>query len=90
MRHVDPSSTKWGRPSPPRRGGDSFFFPENLENRIPKSKLMKKLGREKEEAERTIGMLYDLMMQEPSIVIVACHDHRIPGRYELAPHYYEK
>ena len=70
-------------------GGDSFYFPENLESRTPKSKLMKKMVHEKDEADRTIGKLYDLMRREPSIEMVGCHDHRIPGRYDLAPHWYD-
>lgn len=69
-------------------GGDSFYFPENLETKSPKSKLMKKLVHEKEEADRTIEKLYDLMMDNRSIEMVGCHDHRIPGRYELAIAYY--
>lgn len=70
-------------------GGDSFYFPENLESKSPKSKLMKKLVHEKEEADRTIEKLYDLMMDNRSIEMVGCHDHRIPGRYELGLAYYE-
>ncbi|MBP7736116.1 MAG: MBL fold metallo-hydrolase [Spirochaetes bacterium] len=70
-------------------GGDSFYFPENLENRAPKSKLMKKLVHEKDQADITIGKLHDLMTQEPSIEMIGCHDHRIPGRYNLAPQWYD-
>ena len=70
-------------------GGDSFYFPENLENRAPKSKLMKKLVHEKDQADITIGVLHDLMLHEPSIEMIGCHDHRIPGRYNLAPEGYD-
>jgi glyoxylase-like metal-dependent hydrolase (beta-lactamase superfamily II) len=70
-------------------GGDSFYFPENLENKAPKSKLMKKLVHEKDEADRTIEKLHDLMVREPLLEMVGCHDHRIPGRYNLAPYCYD-
>lgn len=70
-------------------GGDSFYFPENLENRAPKSKLMKKMVHEKDNADRTIVKLHDLMIHEPSLEMVGCHDHRIPGRYNLAPDWYD-
>jgi glyoxylase-like metal-dependent hydrolase (beta-lactamase superfamily II) len=70
-------------------GGDSFYFPENLEEKRPKSKLMKKLVHEKDEADRTIEKLYNLMMREPSLEMIGCHDHRIPGRYKLAPDCYD-
>lgn len=70
-------------------GGDSFYFPENLESKSPKSKLMKKLVHEQDEADRTIEKLYDLMMKEQSLEMVGCHDHRIPGRFNLAPEYYD-
>lgn len=70
-------------------GGDSFYFPENLESMSPKSKLMKKLVHEKDEADRTIEKLYNLMNKEQSLEMVGCHDHRIPGRYMLAPVCYQ-
>jgi glyoxylase-like metal-dependent hydrolase (beta-lactamase superfamily II) len=70
-------------------GGDSFYFPENLEKLAPKSRLMKTLVHEKDEADRTIAALYKLAAMEPSIEMVCSHDHRIPGRYNLAPYYYE-
>lgn len=70
-------------------GGDSFYFPENLEKLAPKSHLMKMLVHEKDEADRTITALHKLSVMEPSLEMVCSHDHRIPGRYDLAPHCYE-
>lgn len=69
-------------------GGDSFYFPENLEFKKPKSKLMKMMVHEDPEADRTIEKLYNLAKMEPKLEMVGCHDHRIPGRYSLAPAYY--
>jgi glyoxylase-like metal-dependent hydrolase (beta-lactamase superfamily II) len=69
-------------------GGDSFYFPENLETKTPKSKLMKKLVHEMPAAEETIAKLYEFSNLNPKVEMVGCHDHRIPGRYELAPRYY--
>ncbi len=66
-------------------GGDSFYFPENLEWQAPKSLLMRKLVHERPEAEETLRKLHDLAKVEPGLEMVGCHDHRIPGRYELAP-----
>jgi len=70
-------------------GGDSFYFPENLEKLAPKSRLMKTLVHEKDEADRTIAALYKLAAMEPSIEMICSHDHRIPGRYNLAYCYHE-
>lgn len=69
--------------------GDSFYFPENLEWPAPKSTLMQKLVHESPKATVTLKMLHDLATAEPNLEIVSYHDHRIPGRYELAPVYYE-
>ncbi len=66
-------------------GGDSFYFPENLEWMAPKSLLMRKLVHEQPEADETLRKLHELAKAEPAIEMVGCHDHRIPGRYELAP-----
>lgn len=66
-------------------GGDSFYFPENLEWQAPKSRLMQKLVHERPEAEETLRKLHELAKREPGIEMVGCHDHRIPGRYDLAP-----
>jgi glyoxylase-like metal-dependent hydrolase (beta-lactamase superfamily II) len=70
-------------------GGDSIYFPENLEYNKPKSKLMKMMVHENPEADRTLCTLHELAKKEPELEMVGCHDHRIPGRYELAPFSYE-
>jgi glyoxylase-like metal-dependent hydrolase (beta-lactamase superfamily II) len=64
---------------------DTFYFPEGLEQRIPKSKLMASLVSEGPEAGVSIEQVYELMRAEPDLEIVGSHDHRIPGRYDLAP-----
>jgi hypothetical protein len=51
--------------------------------------LMKNLVHEKDEADRTIEKLHDLMVQEPLIEMVGCHDYHIPDRYNLAPYCHE-
>jgi glyoxylase-like metal-dependent hydrolase (beta-lactamase superfamily II) len=66
-------------------GGDAFYFPENLEWRAPKSLLMRKLVHERPEAGETLRKLHALANREPGLEMVGCHDHRIPGRYDLAP-----
>ncbi len=67
---------------------DTFYFPEGLEQRIPKSKLMALLVSEGPEAGSSIEQVYRLMSSEPDLEIVGSHDHRLPGRYALAPTYY--
>jgi glyoxylase-like metal-dependent hydrolase (beta-lactamase superfamily II) len=70
--------------------GDSIYFPENLEYNKPKSKLMKMMVHEDPEADRTVDKLHQLAKLEPNLEMVGCHDHRIPGRYDLSPAFYEK
>jgi glyoxylase-like metal-dependent hydrolase (beta-lactamase superfamily II) len=67
---------------------DTFYFPEGLEQRIPKSKLMQTLVSEGPEAQASIEQVYKLMRTESDLEIVGSHDYRIPGRYELAQKYY--
>jgi glyoxylase-like metal-dependent hydrolase (beta-lactamase superfamily II) len=67
---------------------DTFYFPEGLEERLPKSKLMQFLVSEGPEAEASINRVYDLMKSDPQLEIVGSHDCRIPDRYDLAPKYY--
>ncbi len=69
--------------------GDSFYFPDSLERRAPKSRLMRGLVKEGPEAQDTLDRLWRLSQDEPDIEMVACHDYRIPGRFELAPAFYE-
>lgn len=69
--------------------GDAFYFPESLEKKAPKSKLMRTLVSEGPEADETLERLYLLARDEPDLEIVSSHDHRIPGRYDLAPTFYE-
>lgn len=68
--------------------GDSFYFPESLERRAPKSRLMRALVKEGPEAQDTLDRLWRLSRDELDIEIVACHDHRIPGRFEPSPAFY--
>ena len=67
---------------------DTFYFPEGLDHRIPKSGLMRLLVSEGPEAVSSIDRIYTLMQSEPDLEIVGSHDHRLPGRYALAPEYY--
>jgi glyoxylase-like metal-dependent hydrolase (beta-lactamase superfamily II) len=67
---------------------DTFYFPEGLEQRVPKSKLMQSLVSEGMEAGSSIDKVYYLMNSDPELEIVGSHDHRLPGRYALAPTYY--
>ncbi len=67
---------------------DAFYFPEGLEQRLPKSKLMQFLVSEGIEAGSSIDKVYYLLKSDPALEIVSSHDYRIPGRYELAPTYY--
>jgi glyoxylase-like metal-dependent hydrolase (beta-lactamase superfamily II) len=67
---------------------DSFYFPEGLEERLPKSALMQSLVSEGPEAGASIDRVYELMKSDPQLEIVGSHDYRIPGRYDLAPKYY--
>jgi glyoxylase-like metal-dependent hydrolase (beta-lactamase superfamily II) len=69
--------------------GDSFYFPDSLEQKAPKSRLMQALVKEGPESEETLERLWGLMKSEPNIEMVPCHDYRIPGRFELAPVSYE-
>ena len=64
---------------------DTFYFPEGLEQRMPKSALMSSLVSEGPEAEASIELVHALMRSEPDLEIVGSHDHRLPGRYDLAP-----
>jgi glyoxylase-like metal-dependent hydrolase (beta-lactamase superfamily II) len=68
--------------------GDTFYFPEGLEERTPKSALMQHLVSEGPEAAESIEKVHRLMCSEPDLEIVGSHDYRIPGRYNLAPTYY--
>jgi glyoxylase-like metal-dependent hydrolase (beta-lactamase superfamily II) len=67
---------------------DTFYFPEGLEQRMPKSKLMQSLVSEGPEAGASIDRIYELMKSDPQLEIVGSHDYRLPGRYDLAPKYY--
>jgi glyoxylase-like metal-dependent hydrolase (beta-lactamase superfamily II) len=67
---------------------DTFYFPEGLEQGMPKSKLMQSLVSEGPEAGASIDRGYELMKSDPQLEIVGSHDYRIPGRYDLAPKYY--
>jgi len=69
--------------------GDSFYFPDSLERKAPKSRLMQALVKEGPESEETLERLWGLKEDEPGIEMVPCHDYRIPGRFELAPRSYE-
>jgi glyoxylase-like metal-dependent hydrolase (beta-lactamase superfamily II) len=68
---------------------DTFYFPEGLEQRIPKSALMQSLVSEGMEAGSSIDKVYYLMKSDPELEIVGSHDYRIPGRYDFAPVYYQ-
>ncbi len=68
--------------------GDTFYFPEGLEQRIPKSALMRALVSEGPEAVASIEKIAVLRQSEPDLEIVGSHDYRLPGRYELAPTWY--
>lgn len=67
---------------------DTFYFPEGLEQRIPKSRLMQSLVSEGPEAGASIDRIYELMKCDSQLEIVGSHDYRIPGCYDLAPKYY--
>ena len=67
---------------------DTFYFPEGLEQRMPKSALMQSLVSESPEAGSSINRVYELMNSDPELVIVGSHDYRLPGRYDLALKYY--
>ena len=67
---------------------DTFYFPEGLEQKRPKSKLMQSLVSEGPEAGSSIDKIYKLMQSEPKLEIVGSHDYRLPGRYALALTYY--
>jgi len=67
---------------------DTFYFPEGLEQRMPKSKLMQSLVSEGMETGSSIDKVYYLMNFDPELEIVGSHDYRLPGRYALAPTYY--
>ncbi|MCP4600412.1 MAG: MBL fold metallo-hydrolase [Proteobacteria bacterium] len=69
--------------------GDSSYFPEGYEKNLPKSWFMQKMISEGPQAIETVKKLHDLFNNHPEIEIVGAHDHRIPGRYDLAPVYYE-
>lgn len=68
--------------------GDSFYFPDNLERRAPKSRIMQALVKEGPESEETLERLWRLVQEEPDLEMLSCHDYRIPGRLELAPYAY--
>lgn len=67
---------------------DTFYFPEGLEQRMPKSALMSSLVSEGPQAQASITQVYALIYSDPGLEIVGSHDHRLPGRYDLAPKYY--
>ena len=67
---------------------DTFYFPEGLEQKMPKSRLMQSLVSESPEAGTSIDNVYYLMKSDPELEIVGSHDYRLPGRYDLAPKYY--
>ena len=67
---------------------DTFYFPEGLEERLPKSALMQSLVSEGPEAGASMDRIYELMKSDSQLEIVGSHDYRIPGRYDLAPKYY--
>jgi glyoxylase-like metal-dependent hydrolase (beta-lactamase superfamily II) len=69
--------------------GDAFYFPESLEMLVPKSRLMSSLVTEGPEAEESLRSIWRVARDEPDMEIVSNHDHRIPGRYKLAPVSYE-
>lgn len=69
--------------------GDSFYFPDSLEKKAPKSRIMQAVVKEGPEAEATLERLWKLSRDEPDVELVSCHDYRIPGRFELAPAFYE-
>jgi len=69
--------------------GDSFYFPDSLERRAPKSRIMQAVVKEGPESEETLERLWKLTQDKPDIELVSCHDYRIPGRFELAPAWYE-
>lgn len=68
--------------------GDSFYFPDSLERKAPKSRIMQALVKEGPESEETLDRLWRLVGDEPGLEMLPCHDYRIPGRYELAPVFY--
>jgi len=67
---------------------DTFYFPEGLEQKMPKSALMSLLVSEGPQAQASITQVYALIYSDPGLEIVGSHDHRLPGRYDLAPKYY--
>lgn len=67
---------------------DTFYFPEGLEQRLPKSVLMQSLVSEDPECHASINRVFELMTSDPQLEIVGSHDYRMPGRYVLAPTYY--
>jgi glyoxylase-like metal-dependent hydrolase (beta-lactamase superfamily II) len=67
---------------------DTFYFPEGLEERLPKSALMQSLVSEGPEAGASIDRVYELMKSDSQLEIVGSHDYRIPGRYDIVPKYY--
>lgn len=67
---------------------DTFYFPEGLEQRTPKSKLMQTLVSEGPESDSSIDKVYYLTKTDPELEIVGSHDYRVPGRYDLAPVFY--
>ena len=50
---------------------------------------MASLVSEGPEAGASIEQVYNLMVLEPDLEIVGSHDHRLPGRYALAPTFYQ-
>lgn len=67
---------------------DTFYFPESLEQRRPKSGIMRALVSEGPQAQTSITQVYALIYSDPGLEIVGSHDHRLPGRFDLAPHSY--
>ncbi len=69
--------------------GDSFYFPDSLEMKAPKSRVMQAVVSEGPESAETLERLWTLAKAEPDVELVSSHDYRIPGRFELAPVAYE-
>ncbi len=50
--------------------GDSFYFPDSLERKAPKSRLMQALVKEGPESEETLERLWHLTKDEPDVEMV--------------------
>ncbi|MCP4602540.1 MAG: MBL fold metallo-hydrolase [Proteobacteria bacterium] len=69
--------------------GDSAYFPEGYEKNKPISWMMQKAVSQGKEAFETLDKLHTVFKNHPEVEIVGSHDPRIPGRYNLAPTFYE-